>query len=56
MTAKDRLDRALVIQNALYQLMTTEEADTYEDVIHGHLNDYIGDLKQDYAKTLGTDL
>ena len=55
MTPKERLDRVLVIQNALYELMTTEEADAYE-VLNDHLNDLIGDLRNDYQETLGSEV
>jgi len=65
MTPKERLDRALVIlklvqkhpnlQNALYELLTTEEADAYE-VLNDHLNDLIGDLRNDYQETLGSEV
>ena len=55
MTPKERLDRALVIQNALYELLTTQEADTYE-VLNDHFNDLIGDLRNDYQETLGSEV
>ncbi len=65
MTPKERLDRALVIlklvqkhpnlQNALYELLTTKEADTYE-VLNDHFNDLIGDLRNDYQETLGSEV
>ena len=55
MTPKERLDRVLVIQNALYELLTTEEADAYE-VLNDHLNDLIGDLRNDYQETLVSEI
>lgn len=51
----DRLNRALVIQNALCELMTDDEADTYECLID-HLGDYISDLTIDHQNTLGSNV
>jgi hypothetical protein len=55
MTPLDRLNRALVIQNALTELMTDTEADTYE-VLTEHFNDYINDLRIDYQDSLGSEI
>jgi hypothetical protein len=51
----DRLNRALVIENALLALMTDDEAETYECLID-HLGDYISDLTIDHQNTLGSDV
>ena len=55
MSELDRLNRALLIQNALASLMTDEEADNYEALIE-HFDDYIRDLMIDYQNTLDSEI
>jgi len=51
MNTQQRLDRALQIRAALQDLMTTEEADTYED-LDNHFCDYIRDLDINHQRSL----
>ena len=51
MNTQQRLDRALQIRAALQDLMTTEEADTYED-LDNHFCDYIRDLAINHQRSL----
>jgi len=51
MNTQQRLDRALQIRGALQDLMTTEEADTYED-LDNHFCDYIRDLAINHQRSL----
>lgn len=51
MDTRQRLERALRIRAALQDLMTTEEADNYED-LDNHFCDYIRDLAIDHQNTL----
>jgi ribulose bisphosphate carboxylase small subunit len=53
MDANQRLARALQIRQALWDLMTTEESDTYE-CLSDHLEDYIRDLGIDAGAELPT--
>jgi hypothetical protein len=54
MNELERLNRALQIRNALEELMTQQERDLYLDGIDDHFEDFLRDLRIDYAKTLGS--
>jgi hypothetical protein len=56
MTELERLNRALVIYNALEELMTPQERDEYLDGINDHYEDWLRDLRIDYQNTLGSSL
>ena len=52
MTSQQRLQQAVKLSNALFDLMTEEEQETYETLLE-HFEDYVNDLQIDVEREQG---